>query len=76
MLRPGSYTLRGYKWFTSAIDADMSLTLARIADKDGRVTQARAQRALSVSAAASRFTFLGPARTGQQGPVLLLRARA
>jgi len=28
----GSYTLHGYKWFTSATDADMTLTLARIVD--------------------------------------------
>lgn len=27
----GSYKLYGYKWFTSATDADMTLTLARIA---------------------------------------------
>ena len=28
----GTYTLHGYKWFTSATDADMALTLARVAD--------------------------------------------
>lgn len=29
------YSLHGYKWFSSAIDADIALTLARIVDKDG-----------------------------------------
>ena len=29
----------GYKWFSSATDADIALTLARIADKDGNVIQ-------------------------------------
>ncbi|XP_065830390.1 acyl-CoA dehydrogenase family member 11-like [Oscarella lobularis] len=33
----GSYRLYGYKWFTSASDADMSLTLARIQDEGGQV---------------------------------------
>eukprot|EP01063_Lacrimia_lanifica_P005510 TRINITY_DN13289_c0_g1_i1.p1 TRINITY_DN13289_c0_g1~~TRINITY_DN13289_c0_g1_i1.p1 ORF type:complete len:613 (+),score=143.14 TRINITY_DN13289_c0_g1_i1:54-1841(+) len=32
-----SHTLYGYKWFSSATDADMSLTLARIVDEDGEV---------------------------------------
>ncbi|TRY86124.1 hypothetical protein DNTS_030199 [Danionella cerebrum] len=31
----GSFRLYGFKWFTSATDADMTLTLARIADEDG-----------------------------------------
>lgn len=31
----GTYRLNGYKWFTSATDADVALTLARIADKNG-----------------------------------------
>ncbi|ESO97931.1 hypothetical protein LOTGIDRAFT_228445 [Lottia gigantea] len=31
----GSYTLHGYKWFSSATDADMAFTLARPLDKDG-----------------------------------------
>lgn len=35
----GSYLLHGYKWFTSATDADMAFTLARIADKEGRITE-------------------------------------
>ncbi len=28
----GSFTLHGYKWFSSATDADVALTLARIVD--------------------------------------------
>ena len=31
------YRLYGYKWFSSATDSDVALTLARIADGDGRV---------------------------------------
>ncbi|CAK8692442.1 acyl-CoA dehydrogenase family member 11-like [Clavelina lepadiformis] len=31
----GTYKLYGYKWFTSATDADMTLTLARITDQSG-----------------------------------------
>eukprot|EP01103_Thecamoeba_quadrilineata_P004480 TRINITY_DN14216_c0_g1_i1.p1 TRINITY_DN14216_c0_g1~~TRINITY_DN14216_c0_g1_i1.p1 ORF type:complete len:631 (-),score=128.85 TRINITY_DN14216_c0_g1_i1:44-1909(-) len=33
----GTYHLRGYKWFTSATDSDMSLTLAREVDESGKV---------------------------------------
>nr|CAB3262787.1 uncharacterized protein LOC100183254 [Phallusia mammillata] len=33
----GSFKLQGYKWFTSATDADMALTLARIVDEQGNV---------------------------------------
>ncbi|KAK0398726.1 hypothetical protein QR680_002725 [Steinernema hermaphroditum] len=33
------FTLNGYKWFSSAIDADMALTLARPVDGDGNVTK-------------------------------------
>lgn len=32
----GSYKLYGFKWFTSATDANMTMTLARIVDQDGR----------------------------------------
>lgn len=32
----GSYKLYGYKWFSSATDSDMTLTLARIVDEDGK----------------------------------------
>ncbi|XP_078467763.1 acyl-CoA dehydrogenase family member 11-like isoform X1 [Lampetra fluviatilis] len=32
----GSYRLHGFKWFTSATDSDMTLTLARVTDAEGR----------------------------------------
>ena len=35
----GAYRLHGYKWFTSATDANMAFTLARLADKEGGVTE-------------------------------------
>ncbi|NWI04525.1 ACD11 dehydrogenase, partial [Tichodroma muraria] len=35
----GTYRLYGFKWFTSAADSDVTLTLARIADAEGRCTQ-------------------------------------
>ena len=35
------YSLNGYKWFSSATDADMSITLARIEDSKGNVTQVK-----------------------------------
>ena len=31
----GSYRLYGYKWFSSATDADMTFTLARVTDNTG-----------------------------------------
>lgn len=34
----GSYKLYGFKWFTSATDAEMTITLARIEDENGRTT--------------------------------------
>uniref|UniRef100_A0A7N6AFI2 Acyl-CoA dehydrogenase family, member 11 n=1 Tax=Anabas testudineus TaxID=64144 RepID=A0A7N6AFI2_ANATE len=34
----GSYRLHGFKWFTSATDADMTLTLARVQDQTGATT--------------------------------------
>lgn len=34
-MQNGNYSLHGYKWFSSATDADMALTLARIAGPDG-----------------------------------------
>lgn len=34
----GSYKLHGFKWFTSATDADMTLTLARAQDGTGATT--------------------------------------
>ena len=36
---PNVFNLHGYKWFSSATDADMSITLARIQDKNGNVVQ-------------------------------------
>ncbi|KAM5193986.1 acyl-CoA dehydrogenase family member 11-like [Mantella aurantiaca] len=35
----GSYKLHGYKWFTSATDSDMTLTLGRVVDEQGHVIQ-------------------------------------
>jgi len=35
----GSYKLYGYKWFSSATDSDMALTLARICDENGHYTE-------------------------------------
>lgn len=34
----GSYRLHGFKWFTSATDADVTLTLARVQDRGGATT--------------------------------------
>ena len=34
----GSFSLHGYKWFTSATDANMAFTLARVQDAQGLVT--------------------------------------
>ena len=33
----GTFRLYGYKWFSSATDSDMTLTLARIVAEDGTV---------------------------------------
>ncbi|KAL8180504.1 UNVERIFIED_CONTAM: hypothetical protein K2H54_026139 [Gekko kuhli] len=38
-LPDGSYTLHGLKWFTSATDSDISLTLARVMTAEGQVKQ-------------------------------------
>ncbi|CAI4226181.1 unnamed protein product [Auanema sp. JU1783] len=35
----GKYRLYGYKWFSSAVDADVALTLAREVDKDGNIAK-------------------------------------
>ena len=35
----GSYKLHGYKWFSSATDADMTFTLARVIGQDGTVIE-------------------------------------
>jgi alkylation response protein AidB-like acyl-CoA dehydrogenase len=37
----GGYRLHGYKWFSSATDSDMALTLARVAGPDGVVGGSR-----------------------------------
>lgn len=37
-LTDGSYKLHGFKWFTSATDADVTLTLARVQDRRGATT--------------------------------------
>ncbi|PIC42581.1 hypothetical protein B9Z55_009612 [Caenorhabditis nigoni] len=34
-----TYRLHGYKWFSSAIDADVALTLARVVDSDGNAVE-------------------------------------
>ncbi|XP_066545546.1 acyl-CoA dehydrogenase family member 11 [Amia ocellicauda] len=35
----GTYRLHGFKWFTSATDSDMTLTLGRVVDAHGRTTE-------------------------------------
>ncbi|XP_039254184.2 acyl-CoA dehydrogenase family member 11-like isoform X1 [Styela clava] len=35
----GTFTLHGYKWFSSATDADIAFTLARIIDENGDIKQ-------------------------------------
>ncbi|NXH23427.1 ACD11 dehydrogenase, partial [Bucco capensis] len=35
----GTYCLYGFKWFTSAADSDVALTLARVVDAEGQVKQ-------------------------------------
>ncbi|NXY84944.1 ACD11 dehydrogenase, partial [Alcedo cyanopectus] len=35
----GTYCLYGFKWFTSAADSDVTLTLARVEDAEGQVKQ-------------------------------------
>ena len=34
-----THKLYGYKWFSSATDADMAFTLARVQDSNGMVTE-------------------------------------
>uniref|UniRef100_A0A1I7TMB9 Acyl-CoA dehydrogenase family member 11-like n=1 Tax=Caenorhabditis tropicalis TaxID=1561998 RepID=A0A1I7TMB9_9PELO len=34
-----TYRLHGYKWFSSAVDADVALTLARVVDSDGNAVE-------------------------------------
>ncbi|XP_025032980.1 acyl-CoA dehydrogenase family member 11-like, partial [Python bivittatus] len=49
-LPDGSYSLHGFKWFTSATDSDMTLTLARIMAADGQIKQLDGARAHLISA--------------------------
>lgn len=35
----GTYSLYGFKWFTSAADSDVALTQARVVDAEGQVEQ-------------------------------------
>ena len=35
----GTYRLYGYKWFSSATDADMTFTLARVVDRQGNTVE-------------------------------------
>ena len=35
----GTYRLYGYKWFSSATDADMTFTLARVIDRQGNTVE-------------------------------------
>lgn len=44
----GSYRLYGYKWFSSATDSDMTLTLARVVDEDGRIVKVSVKKAASI----------------------------
>lgn len=44
----GSYTLHGYKWFSSATDADMTFTLARCIDQSGNIVQVSEHFQLSI----------------------------
>ncbi|XP_045209174.2 acyl-CoA dehydrogenase family member 11-like isoform X1 [Mercenaria mercenaria] len=37
--RDGTYRLYGYKWFSSATDADITFTLARVVDRQGNTIQ-------------------------------------
>uniref|UniRef100_A0A914EB01 Acyl-CoA dehydrogenase n=1 Tax=Acrobeloides nanus TaxID=290746 RepID=A0A914EB01_9BILA len=39
LIKGNQYRLNGYKWFSSAIDANVSLVLARVADKNGEVVK-------------------------------------
>lgn len=41
------YKLYGYKWFSSATDSDMTITLARIREKDNTVSDPNAGCILS-----------------------------
>ena len=53
----GSYKLYGYKWFSSATDADMALTLARDYDERGYCTS-EVHHAVCVCVGFDALTFL------------------
>lgn len=53
----GTYRLYGFKWFTSAADSDVTLTLARIADAEGHVKQV-CRGVECAEGAGELFTFL------------------
>lgn len=40
-IKTSQYRLNGYKWFSSAIDADVAVTVARIVDKEGKAVEVR-----------------------------------
>jgi alkylation response protein AidB-like acyl-CoA dehydrogenase len=44
----GQYDLYGYKWFTSATDSDMALTLARDTDASGQPLDTGSSKGLSM----------------------------
>jgi hypothetical protein len=44
----GQYDLYGYKWFTSATDSDMALTLARDTDANGQPRGTGSSKGLSM----------------------------
>lgn len=40
LIEGNKYSLNGLKWFTSAIDSDVSFTLAKIKNEDGTIDKA------------------------------------
>uniref|UniRef100_A0AAY4E3U1 Acyl-CoA dehydrogenase n=1 Tax=Denticeps clupeoides TaxID=299321 RepID=A0AAY4E3U1_9TELE len=51
----GTYRLRGFKWFTSATDADMALVLARVVDGHGQIVQGSAGLSLFYAEVRDQF---------------------
>lgn len=78
----GSYKLHGFKWFTSATDADMTLTLARVQDRTGATTPVFLTSDASLTSVIylllndldliALSVCLSPS-TGEQGSVFVLR---
>ena len=54
----GSYRLHGYKWFTSATDAEMAFTLARLQDENGMVAKVSRERSIATDATTECFHTL------------------